>query len=149
MFRVPPGYVRTIRPLLKCKTFYTRGLGNPAASTRGEHGGYMLTWSGDLHFIRVASATQLGGEHGGRWICWPDLEIYISNQNAIIRDGFTHRAASQQRIESGEVLSHYSVYSLLIAANPTHCTALDSAQLTDWSHSHILCQWSSIIPSVK
>ena len=30
MFRVPPGYVRTIRPLLKCKTFYTRGLGNPA-----------------------------------------------------------------------------------------------------------------------
>ena len=45
MFRVPPGYVRTIRPLLKCKTFYTRGLGNPAASTRGEHGGYVdLIW---------------------------------------------------------------------------------------------------------
>ena len=39
MFRVPPGYVRTIRPLLKCKTFYTRGLGNPEPSTRGEHGG--------------------------------------------------------------------------------------------------------------
>ena len=77
-------------------------------------------------------------------MCWPDPEIYISNQNAIIRGGFTHRAA-RQRIESGEVLSHYSVYSLLIAANPTHCTALDSAQVTDWSHSHILCQWSPIM----
>ena len=33
MFRVPPGYVRTIRPLLKCKTFYTRGLGNPEPGT--------------------------------------------------------------------------------------------------------------------